>query len=37
MPTEALFALVAFGTLFALWVVVPTFLRRRASRPETEP
>ncbi|MEX2599055.1 MAG: hypothetical protein WD533_05300 [Dehalococcoidia bacterium] len=38
MPTEALFAMVAFGGLFTMWVVVPTFLRKRASeRTESEP
>ncbi len=29
---EAIFAGVAFGGLFTMWVVLPSFIRRRTSR-----
>ena len=29
---EGIFAAVAFGGLFTMWVVLPTFIKRRAAK-----
>lgn len=34
---EAIFGAVAFGGMFLAWVVVPSFLRKRASTQPKEP
>ena len=34
---EAIFGAVAFGGMFLAWVVVPSFLRKRATTKSEEP
>jgi len=36
MPVEAIIAAVSFVVLFAVWVVVPTIIKKRHAAAETE-